>query len=336
MEIVNYQDFGIHQHSVFIIEEGSLHVLSEAPLHTGKTISCKVRLLHTQFPWLSSPIISTMEDSEYKEFSFFDLWITLHGFMPRKEERYVNPSPVEIRRTNPEEMMLQFNNYTIYEMNGVVNIEDEITSEPDYLPGRQERENAATTRIEMVQQANRRMLLERYAEESSQRDLEIPQACIDGNPTASGTVSMDMDRVRLSYSRAIEAWHRAQESMLEGFRGVRYYTTEEEAEQKERDEAELKAQNTLRELIGEKAYIRYKADEFVSLFGKSGRLYRVYPGDRMTEVFDETGKLGEVCVVHEDQHIPPTDSIISRMTMIQSDESGFYDKGNLMGGIEKP
>lgn len=100
--------------------------------------------------------------------------------------------------------------------------------------------------------------------------------------------------------------------------------------------AETKARRTLKKLIGEKEYIRYLANECVQVFGKSGRMYKVYPGDRETEVYNKSGKIGRVCVVVGDSTIPPTDSILMRVAMIQSDECGFYDESNLFGGIKKP
>lgn len=110
----------------------------------------------------------------------------------------------------------------------------------------------------------------------------------------------------------------------------------DERKEKQRKEAEARAQKSLRELVGEKEYIRYLANDAVSVFGESGRLYKVYKGDQMTKVYDKSGYLGQICVVTPDKDIPPTDSIISRIVMIQTDEGGFYDKGNLMGNIKKP
>lgn len=88
------------------------------------------------------------------------------------------------------------------------------------------------------------------------------------------------------------------------------------------DVREQRARTTLRRMIGEKGYRRFLKDGFVTLVGKTGLVYCIHPGHKMTDVYDNGKLIDRACVVLNG-NFPPTDSLIMRYLLILNDEERF-------------
>lgn len=88
------------------------------------------------------------------------------------------------------------------------------------------------------------------------------------------------------------------------------------------DVREIRARETLKRIIGDKAFRRFIRDGFITVVPKSGLTYRIYPGHGITEVYDRGIMVERLCVVLQGS-FPPTDSLIMRYLLILNDEGEF-------------
>ena len=87
---------------------------------------------------------------------------------------------------------------------------------------------------------------------------------------------------------------------------------------------ENNARQTLRTIVGAAAYRKFLKYGFVSAKAKSGLVYQMFQGHKVTRVYQNGELIERLCVVLEGGYTP-TDSIIMRYLMIMSDEKGFRD-----------
>jgi len=80
--------------------------------------------------------------------------------------------------------------------------------------------------------------------------------------------------------------------------------------------SEARAREALLELIGDQRFRRYLKHGFISIRGKSGRVYQVFPGHKMTKVWENGKHIEDLCVMLVYSSLPPSDSVIMRMLMI--------------------
>jgi len=90
---------------------------------------------------------------------------------------------------------------------------------------------------------------------------------------------------------------------------------------------EIKARNTLRDLISEADWRRYITNGFIMHKGDSGKWYQIFNDQKRTNVYWK-GKLIETLCLHTD-NCPPTDHILNIMTLIDFDENNLGKLGNL-------
>lgn len=87
-------------------------------------------------------------------------------------------------------------------------------------------------------------------------------------------------------------------------------------------EAEIRARETLKRVLGAKKYYKFIKNGFVSVRAKSGLVYQIYTGPKMTNVYKDGILSEKLCVVLMGK-FPPTDSLIMRYLLILNDESEF-------------
>jgi hypothetical protein len=92
------------------------------------------------------------------------------------------------------------------------------------------------------------------------------------------------------------------------------------------DFRELRARDTLARVIGEDAFRRYARDGFVTVRGKSGKTYQIFPAGGFTRVHGKGGQREDSLCVVLSGDFPPTDSLIVRFLMILNDEKGFHER----------
>lgn len=95
---------------------------------------------------------------------------------------------------------------------------------------------------------------------------------------------------------------------------------------------EIRARQTLKRLIGESRFHRYISDGFLSVKAKSGRVYQIFAGTRMTNVYQQ-GKMIERLCVELLGNYPPTDALIMRYLLILDDEAAFRTQCNVHNAL---
>ncbi len=95
------------------------------------------------------------------------------------------------------------------------------------------------------------------------------------------------------------------------------------------DGAENKAQTLLSRVIGFAAFRGYLRKGFVSYRGKSGKIYQIFPGYGETQVWQNGQPVERLCLIFKNSSLPPTDSVIMRLLMLENDEEGFRKLANV-------
>lgn len=85
---------------------------------------------------------------------------------------------------------------------------------------------------------------------------------------------------------------------------------------------EMRARDMLRRVIGSDKFRDFMRNGFVSVQAKSGKMYQIFPGQDITNVFLNGEKIERLCVVLRGK-FPPTDSLIMRYLLILNDEQDF-------------
>jgi hypothetical protein len=88
------------------------------------------------------------------------------------------------------------------------------------------------------------------------------------------------------------------------------------------DEREIAARQTLARVLGDDGYCGFLKNGFVTVRGKSGLTYQIFPGHKMTNVYNHGKFVEKLCVVM-DGNFPPTDELIMRYLLILNDENEF-------------
>ncbi len=88
------------------------------------------------------------------------------------------------------------------------------------------------------------------------------------------------------------------------------------------DLREIRARETLCRVLGENNFRRFLRTGFVTVRGRSGDVYQIFPGHGITNVYRNGKEVDRLCVVLRG-HFPPTDSLIMRYLLILNDENEF-------------
>lgn len=94
------------------------------------------------------------------------------------------------------------------------------------------------------------------------------------------------------------------------------------------DLRERRARQTLRRMLGDRQYYLFRRKGFISLLGKSGLVYQIFPGREFTRVYCKGKQIESLCVIFNADY-PPTDSLIMRLVLILNDESIFRKMANV-------
>ena len=93
--------------------------------------------------------------------------------------------------------------------------------------------------------------------------------------------------------------------------------------------AEMRAIETLREMITETEYRKYIVHGFIHVKGRSGYIYQVFRNRTHTKVWKKGLLIKEVCFKIKDPEIPPTDNVIAHKILIETSEEEFERLGNV-------
>jgi len=92
--------------------------------------------------------------------------------------------------------------------------------------------------------------------------------------------------------------------------------------------SERLALETLREQITEDDWRNYLKRGFLSVRGKSGRVYQVFPNKWHTVIWEKGKRVAVVCS-RLSANVPPTDNVIAFKAIIEADEALFEKSGNV-------
>jgi hypothetical protein len=95
------------------------------------------------------------------------------------------------------------------------------------------------------------------------------------------------------------------------------------------NEAEIKARNTLRDLVSEKEWKRYVTNGYILIKGSSEKIYQIFSNhsQKRIRVFEKGNNIHDLCV-HSDGGVPDTDHVLNCMLLIKNDEKDFYSMCN--------
>jgi len=93
-------------------------------------------------------------------------------------------------------------------------------------------------------------------------------------------------------------------------------------------DAEIKARETLRDIISEADWRRYATNGYLLVNGASGKVYQVFANHagRHTKVYEKGECKFELCIHSEG--VPDSDHVLNCMMMIQNDEADFIKQCN--------
>lgn len=91
---------------------------------------------------------------------------------------------------------------------------------------------------------------------------------------------------------------------------------------------EIKAMDTLREMITETEFRKFLKYGFIFVHGQQGN-YQIFRNRSHIKVWKNGKVIEEICVRIKDKNIPLTDNLIAFKTMIETDEDEFRKFGNV-------
>ena len=100
------------------------------------------------------------------------------------------------------------------------------------------------------------------------------------------------------------------------------------------DVREMRARETLLRVLGEDKFRDFVRRGHVTVRGKSGLIYQIFPGHKITQVYDRGKMVERLCVVLNGE-FPPTDSLIMRYLMILNNEQQFRSFA-IKHGVSQP
>jgi len=93
---------------------------------------------------------------------------------------------------------------------------------------------------------------------------------------------------------------------------------------------EIKARETLRDMISERDWRRYVTNGFLIVKGNLGHWYQIFNTcNERIRVYNKGKLFAKICI-HTDEKCPPTDHILNMWTLIKLDENSLWGKlGNI-------
>lgn len=113
------------------------------------------------------------------------------------------------------------------------------------------------------------------------------------------------------------------EERAERERRAEEYRKQEEKKQKERAAAEAKAEDLFRELVGKKAYQRFKEKGYYDAVGESGTRYRLRIHAKIKVMKSPFGREvdHELCI-HPPGYAPAFDTLVTQLLLIRAGKEG--------------
>jgi hypothetical protein len=91
---------------------------------------------------------------------------------------------------------------------------------------------------------------------------------------------------------------------------------------------ELKARQTLREMLLESEYRRYLTNGFIMVRGQSGKWYQIFNDQRRIQVYENNKLVSRLCI-YTSSECPPTDHVINMKLLAELDEDRLWSGSNI-------
>ena len=91
---------------------------------------------------------------------------------------------------------------------------------------------------------------------------------------------------------------------------------------------ELRARDTLRDMITENEFRRYLTNGFIMVKGPSGLWYQIFSNQIRIRVYEKGKKVAHLCI-HTDEKCPPSDHTINMKLMVEFDEMAVWQNSGL-------
>lgn len=92
---------------------------------------------------------------------------------------------------------------------------------------------------------------------------------------------------------------------------------------------EIKARETLRDMVTESEWRRYLTNGFIMVKAPSNRWYQIFnSSSKRVIVYEANKKIAEICI-HSDPSCPPTDHVINIKVLAEIDEDAIWQGGNV-------
>lgn len=93
--------------------------------------------------------------------------------------------------------------------------------------------------------------------------------------------------------------------------------------------AELKARDTLRDMLSEAEWRRYVTNSFIMVKGASGKFYQIFANhnSERIRVYEKNAHIANLCI-HSDSECPPTDHVIAMKIQVELDEDSLWHESN--------
>lgn len=91
---------------------------------------------------------------------------------------------------------------------------------------------------------------------------------------------------------------------------------------------ELRARDSLRDMLTEREWRRYVTNGFIMIKGSSGYWYQIFASQDRIRVYKDNKHTHSICL-HTDRSCPPTDHVINMKILIEIDERSVWSEGNI-------
>jgi len=95
---------------------------------------------------------------------------------------------------------------------------------------------------------------------------------------------------------------------------------------------EMKARDTLHDMLSESDWRRYVANGFIMVKAQSGKWYQIFNDRKRLKVYEKGVLVEEICI-HSDDSCPPTDHVINMKVMVEIDEESLRKGGNISASV---
>jgi len=97
---------------------------------------------------------------------------------------------------------------------------------------------------------------------------------------------------------------------------------------------EIVALQLLKSMVEPDVFKKYLRHKFITVQAQSGLMYQIQRKNHLIIVWDKGQRIGNLCVYLQDNTIPPTDEVITKLLICQHDEEDLWNRSNASFNID--